>query len=378
MDISTSSNQDSKVQSDSVQDQAQHWFITLQGDPDNPELLQQFQQWLQQSPEHEDYYLEVCLLWQDMELAAGQLHEEMHHSNETCHTSGSEESAHFGKTSDRAAVSGDNPISISANNKTATSSEAGSTYIPATPRHSGLSSRIVTPLLSITMLMILIVMLLPPYIWHTPDHYTQSGEKLSLSLDDGSTIHLNSQSAVNIDYSASQRRVELIYGEAFFEVASDKERPFSVSSQGVVATALGTAFNVRQLEQEIQTTLTEGRLRISTLRSDNRHQPDITLTPGQRVTIAGPGQMTLTEGHKLYLPDWKRNVLRLDNTPLSDVLALLNRQYSAHLVLVNPELQDKPMNGVIPLNDLPVTLELLSNSLNTRTVRISDRIIFLH
>lgn len=318
--------------------QAQQWFIILRDYPEDPTLILHFKEWLEQDERNESCYLEVCMLWQEMgDASVIQQQERPEH----CESELLENSA------------------------------ASNIY-----RSSLTNKRPLVTALSITMLLILVVIMLPLHIMYSPDYYTLVGETQRIELVDGSVLHLNSQSAVNINYSNSARAIELLYGEAFFEVAHNTSRPFEVHSQNITATALGTAFNVRQLNQDTETTLTEGRLSISLESDDSDSTDNIIITKGQRVTTHA-GRLTLSEGHNLYMPDWKRNLMRLDNLPLTDVITLLNRQYNTRFVLLNRNLSSKKMNGVIPLNNLPVTLKLLSNSLNLRTTSLFDQVILL-
>lgn len=322
-------------------EQAQEWFIKLQAEPDNQPLLDQFKQWLEQEEEHETLYLETCLLWQDMGTATEKV--------------------------------------VSSAKEDATKTQ-GSHCKLETPKHvpKWFSKQRVLSALSVTTLVALVVALLPPHLWYSPDYFTTVGEQQTIRLADGSTLHLNSQSAVNVNYSDSFRSIELLYGEAFFEVAKSKTQPFRVSSQGVIATAVGTAFNVRQLEHEVQTTLTEGKLKVDFPRHNQEKIASLTLEAGQGVSFSkDTGSLSLTKNHELYLPDWKRHLLRLDDVPLSDVVTLLNRHYSQKLVLLDIDRRAEKITGVIPLGDLDLTLKMLNKSLHLEANTLFHRLVLL-
>lgn len=322
-------------------EQAQAWFIKLQAEPDNQQLLDQFKQWLEQEEEHESLYLETCLLWQDMGTATEK--------------------------------------TVSATGKVAAKPQSYH-YQFETPKQVSkwLSKPRVLSALSATTLLALVVVLLPPNLWYSPDYFTAVGEQQTISLEDGSTLHLNSQSAVNIDYSDSFRHIELLYGEAFFEVAKNQTQPFRVRSQGVIATAVGTAFNVRQLEYDIQTTLTEGKLKVDFPIHKQSKVDSLVLEAGQGVSFSKEtGSLSLSKGHQLYLPDWKRHLLRLDEVPLSDVVALLNRHYSAKLILLDIGRRAEKITGVIPLGDLELTLKMLNKSLHLEATLLFHHLVLL-
>lgn len=356
--------------------QAQHWFLILQSNPDDTELLQQFEHWLAQTPEHEEQYLETCLLWQDMETATQQLQDEYHEgapSFETSSQAATPQSDQQQPQQRSLQVAPTDSISDHFDNRDIQSRERSN----ATSWNSSLIAKGFTAL-AVSALALLVVVLLPPQIWHSPDYATPAGEQLSITLDDGSQVHLNGQTGIAVNFTESTRSIELLYGEAFFEVASDRNRPFQVTSHHVTATAIGTAFNVRQLDNQVQTTLTEGRLKVTTVLSNSNQSKEAQLKVGQSVTVTGSGQINSSSGHKLYLPDWKRKIIRLDDTPLSEVLERLNRQYSAQIILANPSLADKKMSGILPDNDLDFTLSLLNSSLGVDVIKVTEQMVVLH
>ncbi len=92
---------------------------------------------------------------------------------------------------------------------------------------------------------------------------TSIGEQRIFELQDGSVIHLNTQSRVKVHLSASQREIRLVRGEALFRVAHDAARPFRVHVRNGVIQAIGTRFNVYQAEQQTTVSVIEGLVRIS-------------------------------------------------------------------------------------------------------------------
>src|SRR5690606_23248529 len=77
-------------------------------------------------------------------------------------------------------------------------------------------------------------------------HRTALGEVLRLPLADGSAVTLNSASEIRVDFSASHRQIDLLRGEALFDVARDVRRPFVVAADGVEVVAVGTSFSVHR------------------------------------------------------------------------------------------------------------------------------------
>ena len=75
-------------------------------------------------------------------------------------------------------------------------------------------------------------------------------------LHDGSIVELNKGAQISIRYSGDERRVDLLSGEAYFEVAKNPDRPFIVSARGIDVKAVGTAFNVRLHNDSLEVLVT--------------------------------------------------------------------------------------------------------------------------
>lgn len=94
--------------------------------------------------------------------------------------------------------------------------------------------------------------------WNAGVHGTRVGEIDRLALEDGSVITLNTDSRVRVSFDAHGRNIELLRGEAMFDVAKDKSRPFVVTAGGTSVTAVGTSFLVRRAQEEVGVLVREG------------------------------------------------------------------------------------------------------------------------
>ena len=108
------------------------------------------------------------------------------------------------------------------------------------------------------------IVLLAAFQYRAPGIFVETavGAFQQLELPDGSVVQLNTDTAIETAYSATERRVRVLRGEAFFAVSKDPARPFIVASGPVVVRAVGTAFNVRQHTTSVEVMVTEGRVRI--------------------------------------------------------------------------------------------------------------------
>jgi transmembrane sensor len=172
-------------------------------------------------------------------------------------------------------------------------------------------------------------------------------------LDDGSTIDVRGTSDVVVAYSATERRVELRAGEAFFTVAKDPSRPFVVHANGVDVRAVGTAFNVRVGRLAVEVLVTEGRVELapppSPLAKDGPAPAPQLVAAGERATVeivatvAVPQVISLSESDIARELAWQPRLLDFNSAPLHEVIAEFNARNRVQLVLADESLAALPI-----------------------------------
>ncbi|MFD2553063.1 FecR family protein [Sphingobacterium tabacisoli] len=160
---------------------------------------------------------------------------------------------------------------------------------------------------------------------------TPKGVSNQVILSDGTKVWLNSSSQllVSSNYKAGTRKVKLI-GEAYFEVAKQEKSPFEVYAKEAKVTVLGTVFNIRAFENELETktTLSEGIVRIS------HKGKDLVLSPGQQaITIAEKNGIRVLQVEVDQETGWKEGYFRFSEQPLEVILDELKRWYDVDEVL---------------------------------------------
>lgn len=188
---------------------------------------------------------------------------------------------------------------------------------------------------------------------------TGKGQRANITLPDGTVVWLNSYTQLhyNANYGTTQRIVSLT-GEAYFEVAKDKEKPFIVETEGMNVEALGTTFNVKAYREDSQivTTLFSGSVRVSSDR-DN-----VILSPDENATFErNSGKLIM---HKLdnssYAKMWRNNDLVFNGETLEEIAVLLNRMYNVQIVFKSEHIKKYRFSGVICNNSLDNVIELIS------------------
>ena len=192
------------------------------------------------------------------------------------------------------------------------------------------------------------------------DLSTGVGERRELTLPDGSRLHLNSGSAVNIRYTGTQRLLQLVRGEVFIATARETGmpyRPFLVETAQGQAQALGTRYSVRQADGSTLVAVEEGAVRLMPRHGD----ANPVIRAGQSGGMTAQGTLP---AHAVS-PDvwaWRQGLLLADAMPLRDFLHELSR-YRHGLLGCDDAVAGLRISGVFPLADLDAVLLSLPDSL---------------
>lgn len=213
-------------------------------------------------------------------------------------------------------------------------------------------------------------------IWQA-EYHTATGEQQTIVLSDGSTVYLNSGSALDPDYSPEQRRINLLEGEAEFVVSKDKNRPFIVVADGQEIKALGTDFIVRKQQQGVSVTVVESSVQVS--HPDLSAITPVVLYPGEHLiskTGQQPGPITTVDLGNAT--SWRFNRLIFESESLDKVIAEINRYRNGHVFLGRPSLASYRVSGVFNINELGTLLTVINKTLPVKSVALSERYIVLY
>ena len=169
-------------------------------------------------------------------------------------------------------------------------------------------------------------------------------EDYHLILADGSEVWLNSESVVEFpsDFTGDERRVRLLSGEAFFEVAPDKSKPFVVSTPELEVNVTGTTFNVMAYGEEPQTevTLVTGKVGVRTA------ETEATLSPSQQFALdRQTGKHEVREVDVSPYVAWKEGVLSFASLPLEELGRRIQRWYGVKFEFVRGETKRLKFSG---------------------------------
>ncbi len=200
---------------------------------------------------------------------------------------------------------------------------------------------------------------------------TGTGELRDLALPDGSQVAMNANSRLQVHYYPYRRETVLDKGEAFFKVAPDTNKPFTVTSGHSEVRVVGTAFNVRAAPPEVVVQVQEGRV---ALRSTLPGSPQpVTLTAGMAMALEP------ARGHYRQLAvkadevaEWRTGQVYFQRRPLAQVAQELARYLDAPVVVADPAIRAIPISGLLALADPERFLLALPSVADVRVQRLPE------
>lgn len=200
------------------------------------------------------------------------------------------------------------------------------------------------------------------------------------TLPDGSIVELNRGAEISVNYTATERRVALLRGEASFEVAKNKDVPFIVAAGGAEFRAVGTAFNVRYDSNKIELTVTEGRVQVATptaLAAGPSAAPFPILEVGETTTVSLTAPVVVPQIAKLTAAEmdtrlaWQPRLLDFDDAPLATIVEVFNERNPVRLVIRDPSLATLRLNASFRSDNMEGFVRLLESNYGLRAEAIS-------
>ncbi|MBQ1543185.1 iron dicitrate transport regulator FecR [Caulobacter sp. CCUG 60055] len=180
---------------------------------------------------------------------------------------------------------------------------------------------------------------------------TNIGQSALLTLPDGSLVTLDTDSALRLRETPSQRLVFLDKGRAYFKVAKDPNRPFIVAVGDKTVRATGTAFDVRRDPGEITVTLVEGKVRVEQPAAGTRTARRTDMSAGGQLVAGDARDWSLTEVDLQKEMGWLNGRLNFFHEPLSHAVDEVNRYSVRKVVFRGGRIPDKHIVGVFRAGD---------------------------
>ena len=204
-----------------------------------------------------------------------------------------------------------------------------------------------------------------------------------LTLEDGSVVELNRGASVEVVYSATERRVRLVCGEANFTVAKNPERPFVVNAGGVDVRAVGTVFNVRLAREAVEVVVSEGRVKLERPPVDTVAREATVLSVGESAVVLlgasalGPQVTALAVPELAARLAWQPRLLDFTGAPLTDIVAEFNRRNPVQLAVDDATLGALRLSAAFRSDNVEGFVRLMESDFGMRAEWRSEREIVL-
>jgi transmembrane sensor len=204
---------------------------------------------------------------------------------------------------------------------------------------------------------------------------TAKGEFRKVPLADKSLASINSASEVEVRLTDQARKIKLKKGEAWFEVARDKSKPFIVDAGEVQVRAVGTAFGVRRFSNGAEILVTEGVVEVWNREGIAERR---TLTAGESTFVSNQAsQISVTSEpaeveRKLA---WREGKLVFNNQTLKEAVADFNRYSSRKIIIVDRELMNRTLIGQYPIDEPELFAKDVSTFLDVPIIITADKIL---
>jgi len=201
------------------------------------------------------------------------------------------------------------------------------------------------------------------------DHRTAVGERRTIALQDGSQVELGAMTALDIAFSARERRITLLSGEAFFTVTKDADRPFIVAAENGEVRVLGTAFDVK-IDDGVRVAVAENAVQVRADGPASMSTP-VTVTEGQAVRYDAQGVSEVTAADLDSIQAWRQDQLIFRDVPLNTVLAELQRYRFGRIALIGGALGRRRVTAVFDARNVDMALDTIAESLSLRIHNIA-------
>lgn len=201
------------------------------------------------------------------------------------------------------------------------------------------------------------------------------GQKLTVTLDDGSTVIINSESKIRYGKDFTNMRHVFLEGEAFFEVTRNPDKPFYIQTGEVITTVLGTSFNIKAYPSAdvVQVVVATGNVKVNYLK-----QPEIEEYLGSQEMLHIKKLSKTFKKEKVDLRQyisWKNNVIYFKDVDFEEISSVLEKWYNVEFIYKNPP-DIENFNGIFKGKTLEEVLDGICFTVGF-SYRIEDKTIYL-
>lgn len=210
---------------------------------------------------------------------------------------------------------------------------------------------------------------------------TAHGQQGEWTLPDGTRLRLNSESVATIRFDRSKRQVEVVHGQALFDIAQQPARPFEVRAGSHLIEDVGTVFDIYRQAGETTVTVTEGRVHVWNLpdatsrRASAQRLPLVDLRSGERARISPSGAIARSRVDTRKALSWTRGEIVFENEPLAAVVTEFNRYSKVQVRIGEETIGDLAVSGTFSIHDEDTFRAFLDSLPGVRAETTADGVI---
>jgi transmembrane sensor len=210
-------------------------------------------------------------------------------------------------------------------------------------------------------------------------YQTGIGEQLVIDLEDGSQLSLNTDTRLEVDLGESERHVNLLRGEAFFQVERDTTRPFVVDAGAAEVRVMGTAFNIHLHNDQSDITVTSGVVRVTERANPGNRAPATELLYANQSVSASSRGLSRPAAKPGAMSEvaWREGKLVAESMPLATLVEEISRYHEVKILVAEPELAQRTVSGVFLLDSPDTILRALEHSFDIHSMVLEDSSILL-
>ncbi|MDR7221046.1 FecR domain-containing protein [Aminobacter aminovorans] len=213
--------------------------------------------------------------------------------------------------------------------------------------------------------------------WMRSDFTTGAGEQATATLPDGSTMLLNTNSAVDVGFQPGLRLVNLLSGEVEFSVRPDTGAPFRVAALGGNSDALEGSYAVRAIADEVTVTASAGTIAVSGGAKDNLANT-VSLAPGQQTRyLSGAAPLAAADVNLASELAWRGGRVVFEGKPFGSAIGELGRYVPERLVIATHTHDASPVSAVFLTRDAHDAIEALAQTQGMTVHRVPGVVIVI-
>ena len=213
-----------------------------------------------------------------------------------------------------------------------------------------------------------------PFLHRPTQVATQVAEVRETTLPDGTRVVLGADSQLNFEVTQRMRRAAVVGGDAYFEVAHDTSRPFTVSVDDVQVRVVGTQFEIRRRSGAVSVAVAEGTVDVS---RTNAAEAAVRLHRGEALLTGDNAPLSVRAVEPADIAAWRSGRLVYDNAELRDVVADANRYARSRIVVADPQLESLRVTTSFRTSQVAGMIETLQAALPLIAERQADGDIVL-